>query len=104
MYHWQFGLGLLPVAAGGLALVAFGGMPGSSGGCLLWPAKLAGAALAGGQRLCLCCCFINILELSGLKEQMRHAWHAHIQHPRKLRKGLLVDMRIRHARPCLSPF
>jgi hypothetical protein len=51
MYHWQLGMGLLPVAAAGLALVAFGGMPGSSGGCLLWPAKLAGAVLAGEGRL-----------------------------------------------------
>jgi hypothetical protein len=55
MYHWQLGLGLLPVAAAVLALVAFGGMPGSSSGCLLGPAKLAGAVLAGEQWLAVCC-------------------------------------------------
>uniref|UniRef100_A0A383VPR1 RING-type domain-containing protein n=1 Tax=Tetradesmus obliquus TaxID=3088 RepID=A0A383VPR1_TETOB len=47
LYHWQLGLALLPVGGAALALLAFGGMPGSSGGCLLWPAKLAGAVLAG---------------------------------------------------------
>lgn len=50
LYHWQLGLGLLPVCAAGLALVAFGAMPSSSGGCLLWPTKLAGAVLAGEAR------------------------------------------------------
>ncbi|KAF6251147.1 hypothetical protein COO60DRAFT_1629085, partial [Scenedesmus sp. NREL 46B-D3] len=47
LYHWRLGLALLPVGAAALALLAFAGMPGSSGGCLLWPAKLAGAVLAG---------------------------------------------------------
>ncbi|WIA20297.1 hypothetical protein OEZ85_006129 [Tetradesmus obliquus] len=49
LYHWQLGLALLPVGGAALALLAFGGMAGSSGGCLLWPAKLAGAVLAGAR-------------------------------------------------------
>lgn len=47
LYHWSFGLQLLPVAAAALGLMSFGAMKSSSGGCSLWPAKLAGALVTG---------------------------------------------------------
>ncbi|WIA40585.1 hypothetical protein OEZ86_013926 [Tetradesmus obliquus] len=72
LYHWQLGLALLPVGGAALALLAFGGMAGSSGGCLLWPAKLAGAVLAGDA-------FIMAVPSAAAAGAVRAAWHGCVQ-------------------------